>query len=472
MKLEKQRQRLKYIVSDFISANLAWLAINLARYHAVGQFMFDSLDSYLSDPKLLLGQIAIPFFWLAIYYYSGYYNQTSMKSRFAELETTIESIFFGTLVLFFGIVINDLPRHYLSYYKLAAIMFAAQFTLTYIPRAIITALQANRIHNRKIGFEAIILGCGKNAKKLSDELGAMRLSMGYFLMGFIDMGDCNIAVSKEKIIGNKDDIDQIISKYRVKSIIIAPDDLSPENISRYLNHLYKHNLPVSLAANNDYTMAHNVRLSTIYAYPLIDIFNKDHMPEGQKNIKQTLDIIVSSIALLLLTPLFAFLAIRVRKDSKGPVFYKQERLGKNGKPFTIYKFRTMYADSEPHGPKLAANDDERVTPSGKFMRKYRLDELPQFWNVLKGDMSIVGPRPERRYFAEKLQEITPYYYLIYSVKPGITSWAMVKYGYASNVEQMIERLQYDIIYLENRNLLIDLKILVYTIKTIITGKGF
>ena len=153
------------------------------------------------------------------------------------------------------------------------------------------------------------------------------------------------------------------------------------------------------------------------------------------------------------------------------VFFSQERIGYRGRPFRIYKFRTMYVDAEERGPLLASENDRRITPFGRVMRKYRLDELPQFWNVLKGDMSLVGPRPERKYFIDRIVRKAPYYYLLHNVRPGITSLGMVKYGYAENVEQMVERLKYDILYYENMSLLLDLTILIYTVKTVFTGKG-
>ena len=167
----------------------------------------------------------------------------------------------------------------------------------------------------------------------------------------------------------------------------------------------------------------------------------------------------------------AILAIYIKKDSKGPVFYRQERIGYRHKPFILYKLRTMRQDAETEGPALSSENDTRITRIGHILRKYRFDELPQFWNVLKGDMSIVGPRPEREFFIRKIMEKAPYYTLLYQIRPGITSWGMVKFGYARNIDEMIKRLKFDILYLENMSMLVDMKIIIYTVKTVITGKG-
>ena len=158
-------------------------------------------------------------------------------------------------------------------------------------------------------------------------------------------------------------------------------------------------------------------------------------------------------------------------SSKGPVFYSHERIGKYGKPFTIFKFRSMYLESEKNGPALSSKYDTRITKFGRFMRKSRLDELPQFYNVLIGDMSLVGPRPERQFFIDQIVKQAPHFTHLHKVRPGITSWGQVKFGYAENVEEMIQRLKYDIIYIENMSLYVDIKILIYTIKIIFKGQG-
>jgi lipopolysaccharide/colanic/teichoic acid biosynthesis glycosyltransferase len=196
------------------------------------------------------------------------------------------------------------------------------------------------------------------------------------------------------------------------------------------------------------------------------------MAPWQQILKRLFDIIISIIAITILSPVYLITAIIVYSTSKGPIFYKQERIGYKGKPFYMHKFRSMYTDAESNGPMLSSGDkDPRITPFGRFMRKVRLDEIPQFYNVLKGTMSIVGPRPERQFFIDKIVLQAPEYRLLHRVKPGITSWGQVKYGYAETVDEMVERLKYDLIYLENLSLTTDIKILFYTIIIIIQGRG-
>ncbi|HOT89083.1 MAG TPA: sugar transferase, partial [Bacteroidales bacterium] len=195
------------------------------------------------------------------------------------------------------------------------------------------------------------------------------------------------------------------------------------------------------------------------------------MPQWQQSFERVMDVVVSLIALIIFSPIYLFTAIAVMLTSKGPIFYSHERIGLYGKPFSMHKFRSMYVNAEKDGPQLSSKKDSRITPFGKIMRKIRLDEIPQFYNVLIGDMSLVGYRPERQYFIDQIIKKAPHYKLLFKVKPGITSWGQVKFGYAENVDQMVERLKYDILYLENMSLSVDIKILIYTVLIIIQGRG-
>ena len=217
-------------------------------------------------------------------------------------------------------------------------------------------------------------------------------------------------------------------------------------------------------------MAGTVRSSNLFGVPLVNL-SRPGLGHGMRAVKRFMDVVGSAIALTLLSPVFAWVAIAVKRGSKGPVFYRQERLGLHGQPFRIIKFRTMVQDAEGGTPKLSSEDDPRITPVGKLLRQTRLDELPQFWNVLKGDMSLVGPRPERAFFADQIVKHSPHFLRLQQVRPGITSWGQVKYGYAENVNEMRQRLRYDIMYLENISLLLDLKILAFTVRTVLRREG-
>ena len=190
-----------------------------------------------------------------------------------------------------------------------------------------------------------------------------------------------------------------------------------------------------------------------------------------QQLKRSFDIIFSIAALIVLSPILLIIAIITILSSKGPIIYKQERIGYNQKPFIIYKFRSMFADAEKNGPALSSDNDIRITSWGKFMRTWRLDELPKLWNILIGDMSLVGPRPERKFYIDQVLKQSPQYSDLLKVKPGLTSWGMVKFGYASSVEEMIQRMEYDLKYIENTSMLLDFRIILHTFSLVVSGKG-
>ncbi|MCD7973555.1 MAG: sugar transferase [Candidatus Azobacteroides sp.] len=470
--MNPKKQTLKYVLADYIMANIAWFLFNIVRFEKSAIYEgFWQLNSFLFSRDVLIGQLVVPFICLVIYYFSGYYNQPYRKSRLSELSITFLTSLITTILLFFIVIVDDLPPFYELYYKLTGALFVILFTLTYIVRLIITQITTNKIHKRKIGFNTIILGTGTKALEVYNNLNKMPLSLGYNILGFIPIESYkNTVVSKNLIIGRWDELDYLIKALEVKEIIIALESNNDEQLKHFYS-LYKYNLPVKVVTDQHDILSGNIKMTTIYANPMYELFvaRRGNM---DANIKQFFDVFFSFFVLLLLSPLLLFLALRIKwNDRNAPVVFKQKRVGKSGKEFYMYKFRTMKINAELEGPSLSVEDDPRITSVGKWMRKYRLDELLQFWNVLKGDMSIVGPRPERQYFIDHIVKKAPYYYLLYRVKPGITSWGMVKYGYAQSVDEMIERLNYDIIYLENMSLMVDLKILIYTIKTVATGKG-
>lgn len=454
---------------DIVGSALAWMLFNLYRKRVIESNLFGIDIRFSPDYKFYLGLVFFTLFWVSMFGLVGLYHDPYRKSRLREFGVSLTITIIGTIVLFFVLLIDDYVVAYQNYYKILLAMFLLVFALTYIPRLVITTQTIHRIHNRKIGYPTIIVGSGKKAIQTYNDINSERISQGYRIIGFIDLPN-GVRVDQSLILGSINNIPEVISRYGIEEVILAIDNESPQTLATVLNLLVPLNVNIKAIPSMYDILLGKVKLNRIIGTTLVDV-SFEPMPAWQANLKEMLDYFIAILGLLLSAPVALILTVVIKITSKGPVIFKQERIGQHGKPFYIYKFRSMYIDAEVNGPALSSQTDPRVTPVGRFMRKTRLDEIPNFINVLKGDMSVVGPRPERQFYIDQLVKVAPHYLHLQKVKPGITSWGQVKYGYAENIDQMVERLKYDLLYLENMSLYIDFKIMIYTILTILKGKG-
>jgi len=471
--MRKKSQLFKYLIADYVAANIAWFIFNIVRYYEVAIYDgFDTLSGFLLYRNVVSGQIAVSSGWLILHYYSGYYNVLFQKSRLSEFFTTFGAVLTGSIVLFFALLLKILPDSISVYYEQLSYLFFLTFGFTYSFRAIITLQTIRKFRSREWTINALVIGTGKRALQIQELLKAPSSSPAYSIRGFISVEKpYSVSLVEEQLILSRiDSMETHIKNLNIEELIIAIDSEKNEDILNLLYSLYQFQLPVKLPISHARLLTGGVKVRTITGFPLFDVTHHN-FSEAEKNIKLSFDKFISLFLLVFLSPVYLYLMLRIKKDSEGQVFIKQERIGFMGKPFIMYKFRTMFKDAEKEGPTLSSENDERITRFGQTMRKYRLDELPQLWNVLKGDMSIVGPRPERKFYIDRIVKQAPYFYLLHNVRPGITSWGMVKFGYARNIEEMIERMKFDILYYENMSLMLDIKIIIYTLMTILTGRG-
>lgn len=470
--MHKSKQNIKYVFFDFIAAAISWTLFYSFRKIYIEPIKLGYEIPLTFDNKFYYALVALPLFWIFLHLLSGYYRVPYRKSRLQELGQTLLTTLIGVVIIFFALILDDWVGTYKQYYMLFLTLFSLQFFLTYLPRLIITTRTNKRVHNRKLLFNTLIIGSNKKALKLLQEVETQKISSGLKFVGFVyvDRQGSYLLGKHLPNLGHISNIKEIVNTYKIEEIVIAIESREHCKIKNIINKLQGTKVPIRVIPDMYDILIGKVRMSSIFGMPLIEI-NHHIMPVWQQHTKRFLDIFLSVLAMIILMLIYFGIAIGVKLSSPGSVIYSHYRVGRNGKSFKIYKFRSMYLDAEKDGPALSSKTDSRVTKFGRFLRKTRLDEIPQFYNVLKGDMSLVGPRPERQFFIDQITEKAPHYAHLLSVRPGITSWGQVKYGYAENVEQMIERLKYDIIYIENRSLYIDFKIMIYTIKIVFQGKG-
>jgi exopolysaccharide biosynthesis polyprenyl glycosylphosphotransferase len=406
-----------------------------------------------------------------VYYLSGYYNVPYRKSRLQEFIITLISAVCNSFFIMLVALINDMAQSRTENYEVIFILMGILFVCVYIVRLVITNSCTHKIRNGQLQFNALIVGSGAAGFAFFQRLQSSINTLGYNVVGFVDLPGENRVKDINLPVYNFDDLLQVCKENAVSEVIVVPTKQSSEQLLAVIDRLYLLNLPIKMTPDRYNLLMSRARFSNLYGDPLVDI-SGNTMSEGGKNIKRVADVVLSAVIMVLLIPVYLVVAILIKIDSKGPIIFKQERVGYHNKVFNIYKFRSMVTNAEKDNvPQLSSDNDPRITRVGHYLRKYRIDELPQFWNVIKGDMSLVGPRPERQYYIDQIVARKPAYLLVHQVRPGITSMGQVKFGYASSVDEMLERLDYDLLYIENMSLLNDIKILVYTIKIVLTGEG-
>lgn len=453
-----------FVFIDWLCAVIAWVLFYYLRKVYIEEVDFSIGESFY------WGVTLIPIIWLILYHLQGTYYNIKRLYRFKVFNLTFSSTAIGSVIIFFALLLDDEISSYQLYYKSIFLLFATHFIITLLPRLIFVTWFVNQIHSGKTGFRTLLIGGSDKAVEIYNEINQLPKGSNRFI-GFVNLNgvDKNLE-DRLPYLGHANDLEKVLRDQEVEEVIIALESIEHDKLRSLISRIEGSDVVIKILPDMYDILAGSVKMTNLFGALLIEV-NAESMPFWQQGVKRFIDVVFSGIATILLLPIFLILAIVVKLSSTGPIFFLQDRIGLNGKTFKIIKYRTMYVDSEKAGPQLSSSEDPRITKVGRFLRKTRLDEFPQFINVLKGEMSLVGPRPERQFYIDKIVQIEPQFLHLTKVRPGITSWGQVKYGYAENVDQMLQRMKFDLLYMKNRTLALDFKIMLYTVIIIFKAKG-
>ena len=444
-----------------MASAMAWSVLFAFRKGVVEPRRFGVVMDMSPDANFWAALCLVPMFWLVLHASMGMYSDIRRRHRGLEIQQVFQGSAVGGMLLFFALLLDDVTSTHVDHYASLAVWLGTHVTLVLWARYQWTARGVHRIQSGAWAFDTILLGDAEANQRFLMDLDKTPGRKGWNIVKQISLVEGEDHGSALASWETERSVD--------RAVVTTPMPSGSAGMG-CMAMLEGKGVELLVVPGALDFMAGTVRSSNLFGVPLVNLSRGSWSP-GMRATKRVMDVVLSGLALLVLSPLFAWIAWRVKRGSDGPVFYRQERLGLHGQPFQIIKFRTMVTDAEGETPQLSSDEDPRITQVGRRLRQTRMDELPQFWNVLRGEMSMVGPRPERAFFADQIVEQSPHFLRLQKVRPGLTSWGQVKYGYAENVAQMRQRLRYDIMYLENISLLLDLKILLYTVKTVLRQEG-